>query len=112
MPNVSNQTTDEERNTMKRHLLAALIAATFAAPAFAGDTATLAVSATISSTCKFTTGSFTMNFGALDPSAAANQAQATGITYKCTKGAAATSFSFDGAAVSPTSVNITNGTDN
>ena len=97
---------------MKRQLLAALIAATVAAPAFAGDAATLAVSATISSTCKFTTGSFTMNFGALDPSAAANQAQATGITYKCTKGAAATSFSFDGAAVSPTSVNITNGTDN
>jgi len=97
---------------MKRNLLAALIAVTFAAPAFAGDTATLAVSATISSTCKFTTGSFTMSFGALDPSAAANQAQATGITYKCTKGAAATSFSFDGAAVSPTSVNITNGTDN
>ena len=96
---------------MKRHLLAALVAGTFAAPVFAGDTATLAVSATISSTCKFTTGSFTMNFGALDPSAAANQAQSTGITYKCTKGAAATSFSFDGAAVSPTSVNITNGTD-
>ena len=97
---------------MRKHLLCALLAASFAAPAAAGDTATLAVSATVSGTCKFTTGTFNMNFGVLDPAAAANQSQSTGITYKCTKGTAASAFSLDGAAVSPTSVNITNGTDN
>ena len=97
---------------MKKTLLCALLAATFAAPAVAGDTATLAVSATVSGTCKFTTASFAMNFGTLDPSAAANQSQSTALTYKCTKGQAATSFSFDTDATSPASVNITNGTDN
>jgi len=97
---------------MKRNLILALFAASFAVPAMAGDTATLAVSANVSGTCKFTTGTFNMNFGTLDPSAAANQSQTTPLTYKCTKGAPATSFTFDGNAVSPASVNITNGTDN
>lgn len=97
---------------MKKHLLIAVMAAAFAAPAAAGDTATLAISATVSGTCKFTTGSFNMSFGALDPSAAGNQTQTTAVTYKCTKNQAATSFSFDGDATSPASVNITNGTDN
>ena len=97
---------------MKRKLILALLATAFVAPAVAGDTATLAVTATVSGTCKFTTGTFNMDFGTLDPSAAANQSQTTALTYKCTKGQAATSMSFDGAAVSPTSVNITNGTDN
>jgi len=97
---------------MKKTILCALLAAAFAAPAIAGDTATLAVSATVSGTCKFTTASFAMNFGTLDPSAAANQNQSTALTYKCTKGQAATSFSFDTDASSPASVNITNGTDN
>jgi hypothetical protein len=97
---------------MKKTILCALLAATFAAPAVAGDTATLAVTATVSGTCKFTTGTFNMSFGTLDPSAAANQTQGTALTYKCTKGQAATSFSFDADATSPASVNITNGTDN
>jgi len=97
---------------MKKTILCVLLAATFAAPAVAGDTATLAVSASVSGTCKFTTASFAMNFGALDPSAAANQNQSTALTYKCTKGQAATSFSFDTDATSPASINITNGTDN
>jgi spore coat protein U-like protein len=97
---------------MKRNLIAALLAASFAAPAFAGDTATLAVTASVSGTCKFTTGTFNMNFGALDPASVSNQTQNTAVTYKCTKDTAPTSFSFDGATASPTSVNITNGTDN
>ena len=97
---------------MKKTILSALLAASFAAPAIAGDNATLAVSATVSGTCKFTTGAFTMAFGTLDPSVAANQTQTTALTYKCTKGQAATSFSFDADATSPASVNITNGTDN
>src|SRR5262245_53517404 len=97
---------------MKRNLILALLAAAFVSPAIAGDTATLAISATVSGTCKFTTGSFNMAFGTLDPVVASNQSKTTALTYKCTKGQAATSFSFDGVAVSPTSVNITNGTDN
>ena len=97
---------------MKRKLILALLAAAFVSPAIGGDTATLAVTATVSGTCKFTTGTFNMNFGTLDPAAAANQTQTTALTYKCTKGQAATSFSFDGTAISPVSVNITNGTDN
>lgn len=97
---------------MKRKLLCALLAVSFAAPAAAGDTATLAVSATVSGTCKFTTGTFNMSFGTLDPSAAANQSLVSGISYKCTKNTAATSFSFDADATSPASVNISNGTDN
>ena len=63
--------------SLKTKLFCALFAASLAAPAAAGDTATLAISANVNGTCKFTTGSFTMNFGVLDPSAAANQAQAT-----------------------------------
>jgi hypothetical protein len=97
---------------MKKQLICALLAATFAAPSVAGDTATLAVSAVVSGTCRFTTGTFNMNFGTLDPAVASNQTQNTALSYKCTKNAAATSFSFDGDAASPASVNITNGTDN
>jgi len=97
---------------MNKQMICALLAAAFAAPAAAGDTATLAVSATVSGTCKFTTGTFNMNFGTLDPSAAANQNQSTALTYKCTKNAAAASFSFDADATSPASIDITNGIDN
>lgn len=96
---------------MKKTILCALLAASFAAPAIA-DNATLTINATVSGTCRFTTGAFTMNFGALDPAAAANQTQNTALTYKCTKNQAASSFSFDGNGTSPASVNITNGIDN
>jgi spore coat protein U-like protein len=97
---------------MKKTILCALLAATFAAPAAAGDTANLTVTAVVTGTCKFSSAPFSMNFGTLDPVTPANQTQTAGISYKCTKGQAATSFSFDGATTSPTSVNITNGTDN
>ena len=97
---------------VRNKLICAALAACFAAPAVAGDTATLAVTATISGTCKFTTGTFNMDFGTLDPSAVADQSQTTGISYKCTKNTAATSVSLDADATSPASVNITNGTDN
>src|SRR5262245_14967208 len=98
-------------NAMKKTILCSLLAAAFAAPAIA-DNATLTINATVAGTCKFTTNSFTMNFGALDPVAAADQSRTTALTYKCTKNQAATSFSFDLDATSPATVNITNGTDN
>jgi spore coat protein U-like protein len=97
---------------MKKTLLCALLAAAFAAPAVAGDSTNLTVSATVTGTCKFNTGPFTMTFPPLDPSVAANQNTSSTLTYKCTKNQAATSFSFDTDAISPASVNITNGTDN
>ena len=93
---------------MKKTLLCALLAATFAAPAIAGDSTNLTVSASVTGTCKFNTGPFTMTFAPLDPSVATNQNASTTLTYKCTKGQAATSFSFDTDAISPASVNITN----
>jgi hypothetical protein len=96
---------------MKAKLLGVLLAASFAAPAAAGDNATLAVSAQVSGTCRFTTNNFTMDFGTLDPAAAADQSQVTGISYRCTKNTAASSITFDGDGTSPASVNISNGTD-
>ena len=93
---------------MKKQVLAALIAAVVAAPAFA-DNATLVVSANVTGTCKFTTNSFNMNFGALDPVLAPDVSLGTALTYKCTQNTAASSFSFDGISISPTTVNIANG---
>ena len=97
---------------MKKLVSITLLAASLASAgnALAGDTATLAISATVTGSCKFTTGSFTMSFGALDPAAAANQNQSTDLTFKCTKNTAAASFTIDSQA-SPASVNIGNGTD-
>jgi len=97
---------------MKKQLIAILLSSAFAAPAVAGDNANLNISASVNGTCKFTTATFNMNFGALDPAAAVLQNQSTALTYKCTKNQAATSFSFDTVTVSPTSVNLSNGIDN
>lgn len=96
---------------MKKQLITVVLAACFAAPAIAGDTGVLAVSATVSGTCKFSSIA-PMAFGTIDPSAPGPLAQTANLLYKCTKNLAATSFSFDGDATSPASVNITNGTDN
>src|SRR5262245_27541790 len=98
-------------NAMKKTILCSLLAAAFAAPAIA-DNATLTINATVAGTCKFTTNSFTMNFGTLDAGAAADQSRTTALTYKCTKNQAATGFTFDLDGTSPATVNITNGIDN
>jgi spore coat protein U-like protein len=109
---IRHQQEKKGNHAMKKTLLCTLLAAAFAAPAIAGDTATLAVSAVVTGTCKFTTGSFTMDFGTLDPVLAPAATQTTALGYKCTKGQAATSFSFDGNSSSPATINIANGANN
>jgi spore coat protein U-like protein len=58
--------------------------------AIASGDATLTVSATVNGTCKFSAGSATLAFGAIDPSNTSAATATTSITYKCTKGTAAT----------------------
>jgi spore coat protein U-like protein len=76
-----------------RIVLKAIAAALFTASgvASAADSQSLAVSATVSGVCKFTTPARTMNF-TVDPSSASNIAGVmTGaVEYKCTKDTAAT----------------------
>lgn len=70
----------------------ALLAASGCGLASAADTQALTVSATISGVCKFFSSAQTLSFGtAIDPSAA-GPIPGTGaaVTYKCTKGTAAT----------------------
>lgn len=77
---------------MKRYFIAAALAA-FSAGAFAADTANVLVKATVSGTCKFATASGTLDFGTLDPSAAALPTMPTvGLAINCTKGTALTSI--------------------
>ena len=104
---------------MKKLVSITLLAASLASAgnALAGDTATLAISATVTGSCKFTTASFAMSFGTLDPAAAADVNRTTDLTYKCTKGTLASSFTFNdtvapASSTSPATVSITNSTDN
>lgn len=83
-------------------LLAAIAAAT--------DSGSMTVSTSVSGTCKFTTATFAMNFGTLDPLNASDQTSKTALTLKCTKNVSASAFSFDGVATSPATIQITNGT--
>lgn len=74
---------------MKKSLLAMVAVAlvSMAGAAMAGDTTTVAVSATVVGTCKFTAGG-TIPFGNLDPSVGTDQTPAvTQPTFWCTKGA-------------------------
>ena len=54
--------------------------------AMAADTNTLTVQASVTGTCKFSTGASTLNFGALDPSLATNPSATTTTQFWCTKG--------------------------
>ncbi len=54
--------------------------------AFASDTNTLTVSASVTGTCKFATGTSLLNFGALDPSVGTNVNASTTTQFWCTKG--------------------------
>ena len=73
------------RRTLMAVIAVALVA--MAGAAMAADTTTVAVSATVVGTCKFTAGG-TIPFGNLDPSVGTNQTPAvTQPTFWCTKGA-------------------------
>lgn len=83
---------------MKKILLASLIATAFGAStsAFAGNTQTMAVSATITGTCKLQS-STAMAFGSIDPSSLIAASASAAVTYKCTNGTAPTSLTAVGA---------------
>jgi len=83
---------------MKKTLMAVVTIAlvTMAGAAMALDTATVAVSATVVGTCKFTAGG-SIPFGNLDPSVGTDQTPAvTQPTFWCTRGAGYTITDDDG----------------
>lgn len=101
---------------MKRFFIAAALAAT-SAGAFAGDTATVLVKASVTPTCKFATASGTLDFGTLDPSATALPTMPTlGLAINCTKNTNLTSIVLQPAAGSTgtatTGTGLTGGTYN
>lgn len=65
--------------------LTAAIVAT-AGAAMAADSNTLTVQASVTGTCKFSSGTSTLNFGALDPSVGTNVNGSTTTNFWCTKG--------------------------
>lgn len=80
---------------MKKLLIATAVSGLFfAGAAQAGtDTATMAVSATVSGTCKVTTAATAMGFGTIDPSVVAVAPTASSsFAYKCTTGLTPTSL--------------------
>ena len=83
---------------MKKILLATLIATAFGAStsAIAGNSQSMAVSASITGTCKLQS-SAPMAFGAIDPSSTTAATAPASVTYKCTNGTAPTSLVAVGA---------------
>ncbi len=83
---------------MKKLLLATLIASAVgvSTSAMAGNTQTMAVSATITGTCKLQS-STAMAFGSIDPSSVTAATAGANVTYKCTNGTAPTSLTAVGA---------------
>lgn len=80
---------------MKKLILASALSGLFmtGAAQAATDTATMAVSATVSGTCKITTNSTPMAFGTIDPSTVAIAPTATStFSYKCTTGKSPTAL--------------------
>lgn len=65
-------------------LTAAIVATAGAAMAAASNT--LTVQASVTGTCKFSSGTSTLNFGALDPSVGTNVNGSTTTNFWCTKG--------------------------
>jgi hypothetical protein len=67
--------------------VAALILSSIAGLAAAAGTQQIDVSATVSTVCKFTTGSaIAMTFAAIDPSSAGPATKAVDVPFQCTKG--------------------------
>jgi hypothetical protein len=72
--------------------VAALILSSIAGLAAASGTQQIDVSATVSTVCKFTTGSaIAMTFAAIDPSSAGPATKAVDVPFQCTKGTSDTS---------------------
>jgi len=79
--------------------------------AYAGDTNTLTVSASVTGTCKFNSATSALAFGALDPSSTGNATAAGATTYWCTKGTVASTAADNGANYSAPNRRMTNGTE-
>ena len=73
----------------KLSLIAAVTLSSIIGSAYAADTQAVTINASITSVCKFTTQTQTVNFGAIDPSATVEQTAPLSVSYKCTNGAAA-----------------------
>jgi Spore Coat Protein U domain len=67
-------------------ITAAVAVVTMAGSAFAANSNTLTVSASVTGTCKFSSPTSTLNFGALDPSVATDVNGSTTTNFWCTKG--------------------------
>jgi hypothetical protein len=94
----------------KAAVLAVLAAA--AGTVAAAGTQNLNVTATVTGTCKFSSAVQTFGFGTLDPSAAVlTSGSGAAVTYRCTKGTAATGVTADNGAHFSASRRMTNGTD-
>jgi spore coat protein U-like protein len=65
--------------------------------AFAADTNTLTVQASVVGTCKFSSGTSTLDFGALDPSSTSDGAATTTVNFWCTNKAGYTVAANNGA---------------
>ena len=68
-----------------------------AGSALASGTNTLTVSASVTGTCKFVSGTSTLNFGALDPSSSSDTTGSGSTTFWCTKGTTQTLAAGNGA---------------
>jgi hypothetical protein len=77
---------------MKNHLILkaipALLLVCASGFASAADSSTLAVTATVNATCKFSAASTPLVFGAIDPSLSADKVVTANVKYKCTKSTA------------------------
>lgn len=81
-----------------KKLVAGLLAAgLMASGAGLADTNTLTVSASVTGTCKFSSATSTLSFGALDPSSASDASTSNTTTYWCTKGVTASTTAGDGS---------------
>ena len=74
--------------------IALLVAATGCSMAFAAGSTTLAVTASVAATCKFSATSTPLTFAAIDPSSLSNVTASANVLYKCTKGTASTGVGF------------------
>jgi spore coat protein U-like protein len=74
------------KSKIKKVVLAILLTAGFMAAASAADTASMNVTASVTSVCKFTAYP-DVGFGALDPSSASAATATSNIQFYCTKGA-------------------------
>jgi spore coat protein U-like protein len=67
-------------------IITAVAISAMAGAAMAADTNTLTVQASVTGTCKFSSATSTLDFGALDPSASTNPTKTITTQFWCTKG--------------------------